>query len=71
MSVAECYVINVQCDGKAHDPKAFVPREQFTGTTKRVAMADLRNCGWYLGANFTAYCRECALGVVSGDGRKG
>jgi hypothetical protein len=57
MSIAECYVINVQCDGRSHG--SFIPREQFTGLTKRQAMADLRRCGWKLGPNFTAFCQEC------------
>lgn len=59
MSVAECYVINVQCDSKRHG--SYVAREQFTGTSKREAMANLRHCGWKLGPKFTAYCPECQV----------
>ena len=60
MSIAECYVIDVQCDGLAHGP-AFIPRDQFTGNNKRAAMASLRDCGWKLGPNYTAYCRKCKV----------
>lgn len=57
MSIAECYVINAQCDDTLHGD--HVVREQFTGATKREANAALRRAGWRRIGDDAVRCPAC------------
>jgi hypothetical protein len=46
MSIAACYVVNVQCDRKAEHVGEAIPRDQFTGENRRTALSAMTRAGW-------------------------
>ena len=57
MSIAECYVIDAQCDDTLHGEPAV--REQFTGDSKPSADAALRHEGWQRIGENAVRCPVC------------
>jgi hypothetical protein len=57
--IAECYVLNVQCDQKHTVPV----RDQFTGRNVREAWHAAMQAGWRLTPPDAAWCPTCASAI--------
>ena len=68
--LAECYVLDVQCDCLVRHKNERLKREQFTGPNRNYCRRAARDAGWQLYKDGRTRCPKCndrSNAVLSGE----